>query len=244
MQSKVRENLSELLPWTLETRTVRPWPLNSKRSVFDGKVEHLFHSSMEGQQHFNTSEASTDERKHERNSQRSFSNLGYSFQSNLFVNSTKDIQEFECDLKFDHQRRDTYTGSFRNDWYSEPAIPVLSGWITKKTKARIFGLRMFQDWKASWYVVKLQAGNLVLDRFCDDQYAIPNKSFHLCPINCAIREAQLDSSGRHCFSVAVIGRSERITLGASSRQQADQWVDKLTFVAGEPRCTAAAKKRF
>jgi hypothetical protein len=119
------------------------------------------------------------------------------------------------------------------------SIPCLSGWAMKQRKPRRFGLQIFQRWKACWFVVAIEGGSLVMNRYDGEAYATPKSSVCLCPVRCALREMDLDGRGRFCFSLALAGGEQRILLCASSRQQADHWTEVLNSVAEDLCCSTS-----
>jgi hypothetical protein len=153
---------------------------------------------------------------------------------------TREKKAFEiCPESFEQNCEDS-ARSLQPTGHPDLPIPCVSGWIAKQRKPRSFGLRLFQTWKSSWFVVVLEGDTLLMNRYDGEAYSTPDKSVRLCPLRCATREPESDGKGRFCFSVAVAGDKRRMLLGAGSSQQAEHWTEVLNSVAHDIRCSASA----
>ena len=131
--------------------------------------------------------------------------------------------------------------SFRHDRALPPdiSIPCLSGWLFKRRKATFLGLSISRGWRRCWFVAVMEAGGLTLARHDKEPYTTPTKLFRLNTELCAVAETTLDGAGRFCFSVSVAGIRERMALGASSQEQAEQWRSTLNSVSRTIRASTS-----
>eukprot|EP00290_Baffinella_frigidus_P007367 CAMPEP_0180131982 /NCGR_PEP_ID=MMETSP0986-20121125/8730_1 /TAXON_ID=697907 /ORGANISM="non described non described, Strain CCMP2293" /LENGTH=597 /DNA_ID=CAMNT_0022071935 /DNA_START=216 /DNA_END=2009 /DNA_ORIENTATION=- len=120
-----------------------------------------------------------------------------------------------------------------------------AGWLLKQSRG---GVLLEKRWQKRWFVMQMVADSVVtegslhrkfikkvfllsyFDSEAESTRKAPRKPCVIDPAVGASREAHLDRTGRHCFSLWEASTSTPFILGAGSEEQANVWVGKLNHL--------------
>ncbi len=131
----------------------------------------------------------------------------------------------------EHSACDVYKSEYVPSALS--STPCLSGWLSKKKASSLAFMTPFSRWRKSWFVVMMEPGTLILNRYDGDTFSAPTKATVLDLRRKASREPALDGCDRFCFSVLTVDSKTRIVLAGDSKAQAENWVATLNSVIAE-----------